>query len=123
MVLAGECARLADALHAATGVLVLAVNPPDGVAPLHARLFAQAPLPLGVGTMRGAALDDRHADARWIGSAARVVQRGGRLVAPAHAALPDDITELARDEREWVAEVRVAASGLVPLRRGGDPMA
>lgn len=54
--------------------------------------------------------------------AVRAVQQGGRMIAPADVPVPDDVRELARDEDEWVGEVRVAASGLVPLRRGGDPL-
>lgn len=121
--LAGEAARLADAIAELTGVLVLAVNAPPGVARSHSRLRASQSLPLGVGTMRGVHLDVRHAADEWLAGAVRAVEQGGRIVAPASTPLSEELRELARDELEWVAEVRVAASGLVPLRRGGDPMA
>jgi hypothetical protein len=123
VVLAGEAAHVADALVALTGVQVLAVNPPDGIARAHSRLYVQDALPLGVETLRGARLDAAHASVGWLESTRRAVARGARVIAPASVALPADLTELARDDREWVAEVRVGASGLVPLRRGGDPMA
>lgn len=116
------------ALHAAAlatlvpDVLVLTLNAPAHVPVVHGQLRAQAPLPLGVGTLRGARLDDAHASPDWLVSVHRAVTREGRVVAPTRTALPQGAQELARDESEWVAEVRVAASGLVPLRRGGDPL-
>jgi len=123
VLLAGDAAHAADALVELTGVLVLAVNPPEGVARAHSRLYVHDALPLGVETLRGARLDAAHGASSWVTSALRAVARGGRLIAPASIELTADLTELARDEREWVAEVRVAAPGLVPLRRAGDPMA
>jgi hypothetical protein len=75
-----------------------------------------------VGTVRGVHLDAAHSDNNWLSSAVRAVARGGRVVAPLHVHVPSDVQELARDDREWVGEVRLAASGLVPLRRSGDPM-
>lgn len=123
IVLAGEYARLADTVQQLTGVIVLAVNPPPDVADAHSRLFVDAALPLGVGSVRAIALDAAHVVGDWPTSAVRAVERGGRLVAPAKVRLPGNVTELARDGVEWVGEVRVAASGLVPLRRSGDPLA
>lgn len=122
VLLAGAAASIADALVAMTGVLVLVVNAPPGVALAHSRLVVRDALPLGVGTLRGAHLDVAHADGAWMTSASRAVQRMGRIMAPVECAPPGEVAgalrELARDEREWVAEVQVAASGLVPLRRG-----
>ncbi len=122
VVLIGSAAVFADALASLTGVRVLAVNAPFGVALHHSRLRTTHALPLGVGTVRGVCVDAAHSDDAWLGSAVRAVARGGRVVAPTDVIVPDDVQELARDDREWVGEVRVAASGLVPLRRGGDPM-
>lgn len=119
VVLSGSHTHFADALAALTGVLVLAVNPPGGEAEGHSRLFASRQLPLGVGTVRGVMLDAAHGDAAWVASAVRAVERGGRIVAPAIVSVPPDVTELARDGVQWVGEVRVASSGLVPLRRSG----
>lgn len=118
VLLAGAHAHVADALSALTGVLVLAVNPPAGAARAHSRLYVDNALPFGVGSMRGAQLDGAHASDAWIESASRAVRRGGRVIAPASCTVPPALRELARDAQEWVAEVRVAASGLVPLRRG-----
>jgi len=122
VVLFGEAARVADALASLTGVLVLAVNAPPGVGTRHSRLRVLRALPLGVGTVRGGALDHAHASTSWMSSVVRAVQQSGRIIAPAVVPVPDDVRELARDEDEWVGEARVAASGLIPLRRGGDPL-
>ena len=46
----------------------------------------------------------------------RQLAPGGRLVAPADAPVPNGVTELARDERQWVAE-RDAVPALAELRR------
>ncbi len=118
VLLAGASAYAADALASLTGVLVLVVNPPAGVARAHSRLYVRDALPFGVGSMRGARLDGAHATDAWLESASRAVLRGGRVIAPVSCSVPPALCELARDAHEWVAEVRVAASGLVPLRRG-----
>lgn len=120
--LLGDCALGADALHDLTGVPVLAINAPPGVAHSHSRLRVHDAMPLGVGTLRGVQLDANHATVGWVTSASRALARGGRLVAPARTPVPDTVQELARDDREWVGEVREVASGLTPLRRAGDPM-
>ena len=117
VVLVGEAAWSADALLAQTGVLILAVNAPEGAAAAHSRLVVHHALPLGVGTVRGVRLDAAHGGAGWLDSAWRALEPAGRLVAPTTAPLPTGVVELARDEREWVAEVQSAASGLIPLRR------
>lgn len=123
VLLAGIHAHHAAALAAlAPDVLVLTLNPATGAPNVHGELRAHAPLPLGVGTLRGARLDAAHADATWLPGALRGMARSARLIAPASVPVPADARELARDEREWVAEISVAASGLVPLRRGGDPL-
>ncbi len=117
VLLAGELARMADALTALTGVLVIAVNAPRGVAARHSRLRVAGAFPLGVGTLRGAALDTAHAGPRWMTGAVQAVRREGRIVAPVSTSVPAEVEELARDAWEWVGAVRIAASGLVPLRR------
>jgi hypothetical protein len=68
-------------------------------------------------------VDLAHATPAWLDVLVAAITRGGRLVAPAQVPVPLGVEELARDDHEWVAEVRASASGLVPLRRGGDPMA
>jgi hypothetical protein len=123
VLLAGAHTQYATALAALVpDVLVLMLNAPTNLPALHGHLCAEAPLPLGVGTLRGARVDHAHASSAWLASVHRALARDARLIAPTRAALPDGTRELARDEHEWVAEVGVAASGLVPLRRGGDPL-
>ncbi len=119
VVLVGQATRVGNEIAALTGVLLLAVNAPPAVAAQHSRLYSAHGLPLGVGTVRGVVLDSRHSGPVWLASAVRALERGGRLVAPATTAVPQEVKELARDANEWVGEVQVAASGLVPLRRGG----
>jgi uncharacterized protein YbaR (Trm112 family) len=59
-------------------------------------------LPLARGCARGIALDDGSAE--LLRSAVGALAPGGRLVAPAGAAVPDGITLLAKDSAQWVGE-------------------
>jgi protein-L-isoaspartate O-methyltransferase len=63
------------------------------------------------------ALDERTAAPDRVAAAALALRPGGRLVAPVGAAVPEGVTELARDGRHWVAERTAAAPPLVPLGR------
>lgn len=74
-------------------------------------------VPLGVATLAGAAIDHAHAEPAMLDAIVRAVRLGGRVVAPTTVPLPAGVRELARDDREWVAEVTTRASGLVELRR------
>jgi uncharacterized protein YbaR (Trm112 family) len=123
VLLAGDAARVSDALHVSTAVSVLAVNATSAIGAGHSVVHTLTPLRLGVGTLRGARVDLAHATPAWLDVLVAAITRGGRLVAPAQVPVPLGVEELARDDHEWVAEVRASASGLVPLRRGGDPMA
>ena len=71
-------------------------------------------LPLARGCARGIALDDDGDD--LLRSAVAALAPGGRLVAPAAAALPDGIQLLAKDDDQWVGE-REAIPVLSALRR------
>ena len=99
---------------------LLLVDPPAGVVmrPGLSGLRADARLPLAVGAARAAAVDD--ADAVRLTSATQATRTGGRLVAPAHAAVPDGVRELVRDEHVWVGEREAPPSAFVRLhvRRG-----
>ena len=81
------------------------------------RIVVADRLPLGVDTLAAIAVDAAHASPAFLESAARALRLGGRLVAPADAAVPVGMRELARDGAEWVAETTTRASGLVELRR------
>jgi hypothetical protein len=61
-------------------------------------------MPLGAAVARGIAVDASHATPEALAAAATALAAGGRLLAPAAAPLPDAVTELARDDRWWVAE-------------------
>lgn len=120
-VLIGAWGRLADPmLDLLDAPPLLLVDPPADVAigPGLSGLLAGASLPIAAGAARGVAVDT--ADAARVRSAARTVRAGGRLVAPAAAAVPDGVRELARDARVWVAERETTASAPVTLhvRRG-----
>lgn len=81
------------------------------------RIVVADRLPLGVETLAAIAVDAAHATSPFLESAARALRLGGHLVAPAEAAVPAGMRELARDATEWVAETTTRASGLVELRR------
>jgi hypothetical protein len=75
-------------------------------------------LPLAAGAVRGVALGLSGPGEELGGDAVRSLRAKGRLVAPVGLALPEEVTELARDERVWVAERRERPR-LVSLGRGG----
>ena len=104
---------------AAPQLLINSVAPAGTVAGTAAasRIVVADRLPLGVDTLAAIAVDAAHASPAFLESAARALRLGGRLVAPADAAVPVGMRELARDDTEWVAETTTRASGLVELRR------
>jgi len=118
VLLAGAWARHAlDVATLAEGVHVLAADAPGEAPPAGlgvSRVDAGARVPLGAGVARGIALDAPHATDDAILQAAEALVPTGRLVAPAGAALPPSLTELARDDRWWVAE-RPPAARVVSL--------
>lgn len=68
--------------------------------------------PIAGASLHGIAVE-RATGAR-LNDALRVLRAGGRLIAPATAAVPAGAHELARDERHWVAE---KVGDVVPLGR------
>lgn len=120
VLLGGEQARLATALADEAQVMPLLLNPPDwaqGVGRSPSAIRACDTLPLASGVLRGAWLDATTATDRLLAGTVRALRPGGRLVAPVQSTVPDGVTELARDEREWVAESTGVASAPVSLRR------
>ncbi|MGZ8493862.1 MAG: hypothetical protein ACXWZS_16790 [Gemmatirosa sp.] len=61
-------------------------------------------LPIAAGGLRGVALDAHTATPERLAAAVRALRPRGRLVAPVHVPVPDGVRELARDDRDWVAE-------------------
>lgn len=119
----GALGNDAPALRALTDVQLLLVNPPPGVE-MGSGLSGLTidsnwtALPLAPASARAIALDDITTPVQLTG-ALRVVRPGGRVLAPLTLALPDGVAELARDDRQWLAERRAAPreSGIIPLER------
>lgn len=122
-ILAGETGNHADSLRELTAAPVLLVDPPSGVQ-MGAGLSglttdaSSLSLPLAVASARAIAFDDR-ATTELLNARLSVVSAGGRILAPVSLPLPDSVTELARDERQWLAERAPSArsSGVVSIAR------
>jgi hypothetical protein len=116
--LAGAWDAAVDALLGVADVRVLVVEPAHAYAPREGvGAVAGAWLPVAPGSLRGVALDGPTAAPERLAAAVAALRPGGRLVAPAHAPVPDGVRELARDLRHWVAERDAPAGAVVPLRR------
>jgi uncharacterized protein YbaR (Trm112 family) len=115
-VLIGTWGRVADGLRELpqSPPLVL-VNPPGDVRmqPGLSGLRSGPRIALADGSARAIAVDA--SSPHLLESAVRATRAGGRVVAPAAAALPPGVRELARDDEVWVAEREAAASPLVTL--------
>lgn len=125
VILVGAWGNHATALHAMSDAQLMLVNPPAGLAMGWglSGLTMRADwirLPLASASARAIALDDAAMPSQLDG-ALDTLGAGGRLVAPASLRLPDIVTELARDERHWVAERTSSgrSSGIVSLTRRG----
>lgn len=122
-VIAGTLGKDAPYLRTLTDVSLLLVNPPtriemgNGVSGLTIE-SNWTTLPLAPSSARAIALDDTTTPAQLL-AALRVVRPPGRVLAPLALSPPDGVSELARDDREWLAERRAAPSesGIVPLHR------
>jgi uncharacterized protein YbaR (Trm112 family) len=97
---------------------VLGLNPIAGVESGGgvSLALASTQIPLRTGVARGIALDAAHATPTLLTSAAEALRPRGRLLAPARTPLPAGLTELARDERHWVAVKQAATGPVVQLR-------
>ena len=122
-IITGAPGSAAPQLRALTDVQLLLVNPPpdiemgSGVSGLIIN-GDWTTLPLAASTARAIALDDGTTPAQLL-AALRVVRPSGRVLAPVALAIPDGVSELARDDRQWLAERRAIAreSGIIPLER------
>lgn len=112
--LGGTWDACADAMLALVDVRALLVEPARPYAPREPLgAVVGAAMPLASGQVRGIALDAATATPERLAAAVRALRPRGRLVAPADAPLPDGVTELARDDRHWVAERDAAPTGPV----------
>jgi uncharacterized protein YbaR (Trm112 family) len=122
-ILMGKWGAQAALLHALTDVQLMLVNAPTELAMgwgLSGIVIEQdwVRLPLARGSARAIALDAT-ATLAQVGGAVEILSAGGRLLATVGLPLPDGVTELARDERDWIGERARArtSSGIVSLTR------
>jgi hypothetical protein len=99
-------------------VVTLNVAATDASPQTVSSIVVDRALPFGSGALRGVALGRETATSALLSNAAERLRSRGRLVAPADVAAPEDVTELARDAEDWVAERAVIASPPVVLRLG-----
>lgn len=117
VLLTGSYARFAARLAAELELAVVIVGPPTLDTPASmpgASLveLEEPAIPFSDHTFRAAALDatgtQQHVRA-LMADAIRTVTIGGRVLGMEALPLPDDVKELARDEREWVGQRERAA--------------
>lgn len=122
-IITGTLGDTAPYLRSLTDVQLLLINPPSGVEMgdgISGLTIAPdwTTLPLAPASARAVALDDT-ATALQLLAALHVVRPSGRVLAPLELSLPESVSELARDERQWLAERRAAPreSAIIPLER------
>jgi uncharacterized protein YbaR (Trm112 family) len=122
-------ARMTALLHGAWGALapilrgespaqLLLVNPPAGISSGDGVSIVTAETaPVARGSVDAVAVGRDASDA-MIASLVASVKAGARVVGPIARALPEGLTELARDEEIWVAQIETAAASRpVPIVR------
>ena len=113
VLLAGGWAGAAAAV-AASDCTVIALNAPEPADNARvSRLRADDIVPLARECLDGIALAS--ASERLIARGVRALKIGARMVAPAHARLPEGLVELGRDETWWVA-AREGAGTSAPVQ-------
>jgi hypothetical protein len=120
VLLGGALARFAPHLADEVQVAPLLLNAPRSAwspGGATSAIRAREALPIASGALRAAWLDASTANARVVAEAARALRAGGRLVAPASAAVPPVVHLLARDEEQWVGEAAGSPSTPVALQR------
>jgi uncharacterized protein YbaR (Trm112 family) len=120
VVLAGRWAAHVERVRGLTQVAIVLLNPPADVSSDSGAgtIVARDTFPFAVASARAAALDVSMS-APLIASTVAAVRDGGRLVGPIGLATPAGVTEIARDDRDWVGQ-KTAAQGaprLVTLSR------
>lgn len=99
------------------GIEPVAILPAGATDPMLSAIVPRARdrIPLVAGSLRAVAVDDPRSSPQAMAEAARIVRRGGRLLAPSGAPVPHGIRELARDADWWVGERDAAPSAVVPI--------
>ncbi len=107
VLLFGDYARLAPSLSVMFDAQCFAVGVEGGLegqmAGFASVMRVGASLPFAQASLHGVAMDDQHVALMGLTQAGAILRPHGRLVAPAGAGVAAGLTELARDEREWVA--------------------
>ena len=123
-VICGEWSNHVEQLRRLTDVPLVLVNPPAEAARLDVAAVVEVAdhFPFAAASCHAAALS-REAPERLTTSIVRAIRPGGRVVARASLRLPDGVTEIVRDEREWVGErVRDAVpTRPIALKRNRPP--
>lgn len=121
-IITGSLGSDAPYLRTLTDAQLLLVNPPpvemgSGLSGITIALNWST-LPLAPSSARAVGLDDATTPSQLL-AGMRVVRPSGRVLAPVGLPLPDGVAELARDDRQWLAERRGAPreSGIIPLER------
>ena len=113
----GSCAPL---IRGVSPVPLLLVNPPEGIASGDGiSIVLSSVAPIAAAAVNGVAVDARVTDA-MIGSLARSLRGGGRMVGPIALTLPESLVEIARDDELWVARLDTAmavSAPILPTRR------
>lgn len=121
VLLLGAYAALAPALSVMFDAQCLVAGAEGGlerhVAALASVMRVGASLPLAQASLHGVAMDDPHVALMGLTQACAILRPRGRLVAPAGAPAGTGMTELARDEREWVATRTLDGGPVVTLKR------
>lgn len=104
VLLTGSAAPLVAALEASVQVSWLVANP-TGISaqPGVSTVWIGDRVPVSPGSLRGAVVGDLVSDG-LLASVVLALRPRGRLVAPADVAVPVNVLELARDDRQWVGE-------------------
>lgn len=115
VLLGGTWARSAHALSELIPLRIFVLNPSEPIDESMSIgvVMSSEGIPLAPGMLRGVALDRATVTPAVLTSAIKVLAPGGRVVAPADVAVPDDVAVLARDENFWVAEKRPPLISLV----------
>jgi hypothetical protein len=121
-ILCGTWGAHAGALRGLSDTPLVLVNPPLPAPDAAGVLETGDVVPVAAGSARALALD-AGASAAFVSSALDALKAAGRVLGPASMLLPGGVTEIARDERVWVAEKTAASAAsnptprLIPLQR------
>jgi uncharacterized protein YbaR (Trm112 family) len=121
VLLFGDYASLAPPLSVMFDAQCFAVGVGSGLegqlAGLASVMRIGASLPFAHASLHGVAMDDQHVALMGLTQVCAILRPHGRLVAPAGASVAHGLTELARDEREWVAARTSDTGDVLTLKR------